>query len=225
MLGHPEKTQCLREQLDRGSMAKVQSLILAGLGGLLGSLTWTYPAIANRLPAAPQQLPPWANGLSFAIAAGLLWQAYALWQRSSKTVNKSNEGWSITEAVLQPLLRQGWVKKERMFLKSGATLDIVLKSPKKRTYCIKVQPHRGKIKGNTSQIFRVYDNSQRPFETDLLAIVRQQVADLKNQHGVTAVPVMIFPEAIVEIEQNPIAGVYVTWRLDLRACLLQLDRN
>ena len=71
----------------------------------------------------------------------------------------------------------------------------------------------------------MYDNSQRPFETDLLAIVRQQVADLKNQHGVTAVPVMIFPEAIVEIEQNPIAGVYVTGRLDLRSCLLQLDRN
>jgi hypothetical protein len=193
---------------------------------MVGSLTWTYPAIlASRLPGAPQQLPQWANGISFAIAAGLIWQAYVLWQRSSKTANKSNEGWAITEAVLQPLLRQGWGKKERMILNSGTTLDIVLKSPKQKTYCINVQPHRGKIQGNTSNIFRVYDNSQRPFEVDLLAAVRQQVTDLKKQHRVTAIPVLTFPEAIVEIEQNPIAGVYVTGRLDLRACLLQLDRS
>lgn len=207
-------------------MAKVQSLMLAGLGGLVGSLTWTYPAVlANRLPAAPPQLPQWANGISLVMAAGLIWQAYVLWQRSSKTVSKNNEGWAITEAVLQPLLRQGWIKKERMLLKSGTKLDIVLRSPKQKTYCINVQSHRGKIQGNTSQIFRVYDNSQRPFETDLLAVVRQQVTDLKKQHGVTAIPVITFPEAIVQIEQNPVAGVYVTGRLDLRACLLQLDRN
>ena len=57
-------------------MVKVQSLLLVGLGSMVGSLTWTYPAIlASRLPGAPQQLPQWANGISFAIAAGLIWQA------------------------------------------------------------------------------------------------------------------------------------------------------
>jgi len=207
-------------------MAKVQSLMLAGLGGFVGSLTWSYPAVlASRLPKALQNLPEWASFVSFAVAAGLLWQAYTLWQRSSKGVTKSNEGWAITEAVLQPLLRQGWTKKERLVLKGGIKLDIVLTSPKQKNYCINVQPHRGKIQGNNHQIYRVYDNSQRPFEIDLLAAVRQQVTDLKKNHRISAVPILTFPEAIVEIEQNPISGVYVTGRLDLRACLLQLDRN
>ncbi|MGA1411739.1 MAG: NERD domain-containing protein [Prochlorotrichaceae cyanobacterium] len=207
-------------------MLKLQSLLLAGLGILIASLPWSYPVVlANRLPQAPPELPQWATGVCFAIAAVFLWQGYNQWQRSSKRVKKRNEGWAITEAVLQPLLRQGWVKQENLVLKGGEKIDIVLKSPKRKTYCINVQSHRGKIAGNTHQIFRVYDNSQRPFETDLLSGVRQQVSSLKKYNAITAVPVLTFPEAIVEIEQNPISGVYVTGRLDLRACLLQLDRN
>jgi hypothetical protein len=153
-----------------------------------------------------------------------LWQGYLAWQRGVKQSEKPSEGWAITEAVLQPLLRQGWHKKERVSLKGSGTIDILLISPHQKKYCISLQPHRGKIRGNLREIFRVYDNSPLPFEKDLLALIRQQVADLKKQYQWVAVPVITFPEAIVEIEENPIAGVYVTGRLDLRACLLQLDR-
>ncbi len=214
-------------------MSKIQALALGGLGGMLGTLPWLYPAfLAGRLPQLPLALPRWSYGVTLAIAAGLVWQAIVLWKRSSKPP-KPAEGWAITEAVLQPLVRQGWTIQPRVPIKGGKgtkslkgsnSIDLLIKSPQQKYYCLSIQPHRGKINSDGRIIFRIYDHSQRPFEADFLGLVRQQASAIKTLYRLPTTPVIIFPEAIVEVQDNPIAGVYITGRLNLRACLLQLDR-
>ena len=205
-------------------MSKIQALALGGLGGLIGSLPWLYPAfLAGRLPQMPPELPQWSYGVTLAIAGGLVWQSLSLWKRSSKPP-KPAEGWAITEAVLQPLVRQGWTIQPRVPIKGAKSIDLLIKSPQLRYYCLSIQPHRGKINSDGRTIFRIYDHSQRPFEADFLGLVRQQASGIKTLYRLPTTPVIIFPEAIVEVQDNPIAGVYVTGRLNLRACLLQIDR-
>lgn len=205
-------------------MSKIQALALGGLAGMLGTLPWLYPAfLAERLPQLPFPLPRWSYGVTLAIAAGLVWQAIVLWKRSSKP-SKPAEGWVITEAVLQPLVRQGWTIQPRFSIKGAKSIDLLIKSPHQKYYCLSIQPHRGKINSDGRTIFRIYDHSQRPFEADFLGLVRQQASSIKTLYRLPTTPVIIFPEAIVEVQDNPIAGVYVTGRLNLRACLLQLDR-
>jgi len=217
-------------------MSKIQALALGGLGGMIGGLPWLYPTfLAGRLPQMPPELPGWSYGVTLAIAAGLVWQSLSLWKRSSKPP-KPAEGWAITEAVLQPLVRQGWTIQPRVRIKGAKNIkgskeskganqiDLLIQSPQLKYYCLSIQPHRGKINSDGRTIFRIYDHSQRPFEADFLGLVRQQANAIKALYRLPATPVIIFPEAIVEVQENPIAGVYVTGRLNLRACLLQIDR-
>ena len=214
-------------------MFKTPGLSYAGWGLLVGSLPWLYPAIVTRLaryfPQAPPELPGWMYGFSLTIAVVLMGQALATWWRSAQP-SKHPEGWAITEAILQPLVRQGWTIQQRVSVNGGSNfkktqcLDLLIQSPQKNYYCVSIQPHRGKIDTDGRTIFRVYDHSKRPFETDLLGMIRQQASTVKTRYQLSSTPILIFPEAIVAVQENPVAGVHITGRLTLRSCLLQLDQ-
>ncbi|MGA1264157.1 MAG: hypothetical protein ACO331_09670 [Prochlorothrix sp.] len=212
-------------------MSKGLAIGLGGVGVALAALPWVFPdVVLGLLPGQPEAMPPWVYGAAGALGAGLLWQGWQTW-RKSRSRQPQSDAKSIVAAVLLPLENQGWtVKYSGGGSKAGKTgkgsktvapsLEALVSSPKGQHFLISVKSHRGKVGSEGDQIFRVYDQSQRPFETDLLAQTRQRAAGLKAKLG-EVTPILVFPEALVEIKENPVGGVYVAGRTTLRACLLQ----
>ena len=212
-------------------MSQGLAIGLGGVGVALGALPWVIPdAVLGLLPGQPEAMPAWVYGVAGAVGAGLLWQGWQTW-RKSRSRQPQSEAKSIVAAVLLPLEDQGWTVKYSgggsKAAKTGkgaktvvASLEALVSSPKGQHFLINIKSHRGKVGSEGDQIFRVYDQSPRPFETDLLAQTRQRAAGLKAKLG-EVTPILVFPEAWVEVGENPIAGVYVASRTTLRACLLQ----
>ncbi|MGA1626685.1 MAG: hypothetical protein ACO4AJ_13850 [Prochlorothrix sp.] len=212
-------------------MSKGIAIGLGGVGIALAALPWVAPdLLLGILPGQPEEIPTWAHGVAGAVGAGLLWQGWQTWGKS-RSRQPQSDAKSIVAAVLLPLENQGWtVKYNSGAGKSAKTspkakpnpngLEVLVSSPQGKHFFVNVKPHRGKVGHEGDKIFRLYDQSQRPFEVDLLTQTRQRATSLQGKLG-TVTPVLVFPEALVEIDQNPIGGVYVVGRTTLQSCLLQ----
>lgn len=201
----------------------VQAIVFWIVAAAIVACPFLFPEVVlDVLPGQPDTLPTWVYGVFGAVAAFFGLQGFWALKRS-RPKKQTSEGSNIMAAVLLPLERQGWKIAYGTQIKGVGRIDAFIRSPKGKVYLIDMKSHRGKIGTDGKTIFRVYDQSTRPFEQDFLAQTQQRAQAVQlAQKLSTVTPLLIFPEAIVEVDQNPIAGVYVVGRTTLRSCLLQL---
>jgi hypothetical protein len=181
-----------------------------------------YLGLFASITDPPPTLPTWFYGVCGAIGAVAAWQGFVAF-KTARPKKTQSEGSVILASVLLPLERQGWQIAYGAVVPGAGRLDALVRSPQGKTYLVDLKSHRGKIGTDGKTIFRVYTQSPRPFEADFLGQTKQKaVLVQKAKNWKTVVPVLMFPEARVEIKPNPIAGVYVVGAKTLRSCLLGL---
>lgn len=150
----------------------------------------------------------------------LFWQAWQLWQSSN---TKRGTG-PLIPAELRPLQNQRWQLDSSAI---GGDGQIVAQSPKGRTYCILFKGDRGRLGTDGRQVFRLYDQTPQPFPVNFVEQAKQRAARtqqrLKQIKAKPVVPVLVFTAAIVELDRNPIGGVWVLPADGLRRWLLQQE--
>ena len=109
----------------------------------------------------------------------------------------------------------------------GGDGQLVATSPSGKTYCIVFKGDRGRVGTDGRQVFRLYDNAPQPFPANFIeqtkqrsSRVQQRVKQVKSKQ---VVPVLAFTEAIVNLDRNPISGVWVVAVSELRRLLLQQE--
>jgi hypothetical protein len=200
---------------------------------VLIALPLVLPIILKLAPVktalAPTLLPilgkPWGNLPGWIV--GPCW-GFALWQawlafkplmtaRPKSTVPVSQAGESSIANTLAPLESQGWTIDYRV---PGFEDVIWASSPKGNGYAIVIRHHKGKIGAQGERLCRIYDQTKRPFEDDFLAVAQRRSKSVGQIKGRVALPVLVFPEALLEGLRDPIAGVQVVNIQSLRKTLL-----
>lgn len=200
--------------------------VLSPLGS--GSTTTILNLIGPGVPYLPWVLA----GLGVWVG----WSGWQIWQRSHwrgqvgrgrsrAQLPRSSEA---IAAILTPLSRQGWTLESPVKVAGAGVVDYLLRSPQGQAFAIQSQSHSGKIgrDGNPrgEQLVRRYDQSSQTLEIDILAQARQQAASLQRQLNTPVLPLVIFPQAQLDIGNNPVQGVYVLTPNQLRTTLLSLAR-
>ena len=208
------------------------SIVGTGLGAaIVGASPWIYQILlAPRFPQWPQTLPPWVIGVTLAL--GIVWIVLGLkrWQRLQKDQarlqKQAQDARAIVVAVLSPLERQGWTLNYGTQIPGVGTIEILVTSPQGNRYCLGINGYRGKVGSDGRSILRQYDHSQLPFAMDPLSPLREQAAQLQGRSPGKAprpvTPILVLPEAILEVGPDPIQGVYVLGKQTLRSGLLKL---
>ncbi len=94
-------------------------------------------------------------------------------------------------------------------------VDVILTSPKRKTWTIDVKSHQGKIIEKDRKLYKVLGRNTYPFQKDFIAAAKRQAALVRSMDNLRYVtPVICFSSAKVEIE-NSIEGVYVISRCEL----------
>jgi Nuclease-related domain len=176
-------------------------------------------AIAVILVVYPLGLSFWSHGklsipswmyvacLGLAVISAIATQH--LWKRA----NDADRGAAAEEQValiLKPLQTQGWLIEHNIPLHSGGDVDVFLLSPQGKAYIIDVKSHRGEVRANKERLYRQYGKLKYEFEKDFLRQAKYQavsIKELKKLNFVTAI--VAFSRANIQINRNPIAGVYV----------------
>ncbi|MBD2097077.1 NERD domain-containing protein [Trichocoleus sp. FACHB-591] len=202
---------------------RTKAVLAFSIASLWILLPWVLPWFLQFFfPTIVLLLPGWVY-LSCLVPAGFSYfQAQRLWSKA----NRADQGAAGEEAiatVLAPLQSEGWQMEFGVRDRSVGDVDVFLLSPQGRAYTIDVKSHRGEVQSDGKQLYRQYGRSQYPFERDFLNQAKRQAVAMKKLKRLTFVtPVVAFSQARVEVEQNPIAGVYVVGKQDLVRCLRSL---
>ena len=109
----------------------------------------------------------------------------------------------------------------------GGDGQVVATSPRGKTYCIVFKGDRGRVGTDGRQVFRLYDSAPQPFPANFIEQTKQRASRvqqrLKQVKSKQVVPVLAFTEAIVNLDRNPVSGVWVVQVTDLRRLLLQQE--
>lgn len=209
----------IAQRQTRAVKTLVEAVILAILP-LLAPLI--FKALPFELPLGP--LAPFVQYLPllcWAWALYLLWQAWQLWQSAAKANRATG---AFIPAELKPLERQRWSLDSSNV---GGDGQVVATSPSGKTYCIVFKGDRGRVGTDGRQVFRLYDNAPQPFPANFIEQTKQRSSRMqqrvKQVKSKQVVPVLAFTEAIVELDRNPISGVWVVQVADLRRLLLQQE--
>ncbi len=199
---------------------RTKAVLAFAIAGLWVLLPWVLPWLLQFFfPTIVLSLPGWVY-LSCLVPAGFSYfQAQNLWGKA----NRADQGAAGEEAiatVLAPLQSEGWQMEFGVRDRSVGDVDVFLLSPQGRAYTIDVKSHRGEVRSDGKQLYRQYGRSQYPFEKDFLSQAKRQAVAMKKLKQLSFVtPVVAFSQAKVEVEQNPIVGVYVVGKQNLVRCL------
>lgn len=197
----------------------LEAVILALLPLLAPLLLDALPFDIPSGPLAP--VTKYLPLVCWAWAVYLLWQAWQLWQSAAKANRATG---AFIPPALKPLQNQNWQLDSSAV---GGDSQLVATSPSGNTYCIVFKSDRGKVGTDGRQVFRLYDNAPQPFPGNFIeqtkqrsSRVQQRVKQVKSKQ---VVPVLAFTEAIVDLDRNPISGVWVVAVAELRRLLLQQE--
>jgi hypothetical protein len=187
-------------------------------------LPWVLPWFFQFfLPTVAFSLPAWVNLGCLVPASFSYLQAQQLWRKANRA-DQGAAGEEAIAAVLTSLQSEGWQIEYGVRDRSVGDVDVFLLSPQGRAYTIDVKSHRGEVRSDGKQLYRQYGRSQYPFEKNFLNQAKRQAVAIKKLKQLSFVtPVVAFSQARVEVEQNPIAGVYVVGKQDLVKCLRSLS--
>ena len=164
----------------------------------------------------------WVYGLCLLLAAGLIWQGRARWQRAHHAAQGAAAEVEIA-TVLRALTDQQWQVEYGVQHPHIGDVDILLRSPQGKVYAIDVKSHRGTVRSEQDTLYRHYGSARYPFEKDFLKQVKHQAVVMRDRKQVRYVtPLLVFANATVEVAPNPIAGVYVLPKAQLLNCLQAL---
>lgn len=207
------------QRQSRAVKTLVEAVILALLPLFLPLLLDALPVDLRSGPFAP--VVKYFPLVCWAWALFLLWQAWQLWQSAAKASRATG---AFIPAELKPLERQSWTLDSTAV---GGDGQIVATAPSGQTYCIVFKGDRGKVGTDGRQVFRLYDNAPQPFPANFIQQTQQRSSRvqqrLKQVKSKPVVPVLAFTEAIVELDRNPVSGVWVVQVADLRRLLLQQE--
>lgn len=177
------------------------------------------PALEPVLGKPWGSMPIWLVGLCWGIAAWQGWNAIRplLKTTARSTVPRSQAGESAVANTLAPLENQGWQIDYHV---PGLDDVIWVKSSKGKAFAVVLRHHKGKIGHQGDRLCRLYDKTMRPFEDDMLALTQRRANAVGQIKGGLARPILVFPEALLEGLQQPIAGVQVVNIQTLRKVLL-----
>lgn len=197
----------------------IEAVILALLPLFAPLLLDALPVDIRSGPLAP--VVKYFPIVCWAWALYLLWQAWQLWQSAAKANRATG---SFIPKELQPLQNQHWQLESSAV---GGDGQLVATSPSGKTYCIVFKGDRGRVGTDGRQVFRLYDNAPQAFPANFIeqtkqrsSRVQQRVKQVKSKQ---VVPVLAFTEAIVNLDRNPISGVWVVAVSELRRLLLQQE--
>lgn len=203
-----------------GAQAIFQGVCIALLPFAVPLVLQTFPQVAatvQPIQSSLEPILPWLPWGCWAIAVLLIGSGL----RRLLTLSKDNR--PIATSVLpalQPLKGQGWQFQSSVTAGDNQTLA---RSPSGRAFCIVIKAERGRIGSEGRQVFRLVDQSRNPFPSDFITQTRQRSSRVQQAMRLKHVtPVLAFSDAIVAIDSNPVAGVYVVQAQDLRRLLLEL---
>jgi Nuclease-related domain len=167
-------------------------------------------------------LPVWTYGVCWTLTIGLGWQGRSLWRRAGHADQGATAEETIA-SILAPLKPQGWQIEYGVRHPAVGDVDVVLRSPKGRTYTIDVKSHKGTVGHTHDALYRQYGPSRYAFEKDFLKQAKHQAVVIQKSQQVRFVtPLLVFANATVEISNNPVAGVYILSKDKLIQCLERL---
>jgi hypothetical protein len=122
------------------------------------------------------------------------------------------------EEEIAKLLRQfpsGWKTEFNRRVHGIGDVDVIVRSPRGKTWTVDVKSHQGKIVEKDGKLFKVLGRKTYPFQKDFIAAAKRQAALVRNMDNLRYVtPVICFSSAKVEIEHS-VQGVYVISRSEL----------
>ena len=199
----------------------VQGVVVAILPFLVPVLFTAVPALASAVEpfrSIWEPLLPWLRWACW--ACGLLFVGTGIRRLLNASKRDRPIGTSVLPA-LQPLQKQGWQFQSSVAAGDQQTLA---KSPQGDAFCIVVKAERGRIGSDGRTVFRLVDQSQNPFPVDFISQTKQRAARAGQAMRLKrVVPVLVFSDAIVAIDRNPVTGVHVVQAKDLRRLLLELS--
>jgi Holliday junction resolvase-like predicted endonuclease len=164
--------------------------------------------------------------LKFSLAVPLYWVGLGVglvfFFRGSmlfRQAARADQGAKGEEEVAK-ILRQfpsGWKTEFNRRVYGVGDVDVIVRSPRGKTWTVDVKSHQGKIVEKEGKLYKVIGRNTYPFQKDFIAAAKRQallvlVRSMDHLRYVT--PVICFSSAKVEIE-NSIEGVYVISRYEL----------
>lgn len=188
---------------------RLQAAYLVCLAIAICLFPWWATFFFQSVLASSVMLPQATYIVCFLVGVVALYRARFLLIRA-KHADQGAEGERAIARIVSPLEQQGWTIEYGIRDRRVGDIDLYLRSPKGRHFSIDVKSHRCKVVATGEQLLRVWKNQRRPFEKDFLKQAKRQalvIQSLKDAHYV--MPMVVFSNASVEVEDNQVAGVYV----------------
>jgi hypothetical protein len=221
MIARPGQSLRLMAQRRR----RQAGLMFALTGAWLSTPFW-LPWLWEGAMGRALDVPLWGWLVCLLPAAACFQQARLWWQQAQRAEEGANQAETVADRLI-PLQNLGWQASYGVREPySVGTTDILLVSPAGHGYAIDVKAHRVRVGSNGRQIYRVSPRSRSPFERDFVSLARRQAVNLKKRRRLISVtPVLTFTNGIVDVGQNPVAGVYVVAAKNLLDYLQQLEAD
>jgi Nuclease-related domain len=113
------------------------------------------------------------------------------------------------------LFPKGWKTEFNRRVPGVGDVDVIVRSPRGKTWTVDVKSHRGTIIEKEGKLYKVLGHKADPLEKDFIASAKRQAALVRNMDNLRYVtPVICFSSAKVQIEHS-VQGVYVISRSEL----------
>jgi Nuclease-related domain/Methyl-CpG binding domain len=117
-------------------------------------------------------------------------------------------------------LPSGWRTEYNRPVSGVGDVDVIVYSPKGKSWTIDVKSHVGYIYASQGQLKRKLGKSAVPLEKDFLAAAKKQAVLVRDADNLKwVIPVICFSSATVQVKQ-PVNGVHVVQKSELLEFLI-----
>ena len=191
-------------------------------------------AVALRLAGALYAIAVFLMGLAYVfpvwiyVFASFVWRLCVLFaQDFDRAAQRAKQGAQGERDVAEELVKlEGWSVEAGLYFENFGDIDFFLTSPNGTSIIIDVKSHRGEVlySNESKALVREHESLSKAFEKDFLKSARRQAAMMCEQRQLKwVVPVIVFSNARVKLDNTCVNNVFVLEQRDLVDTLIDID--